>query len=147
MANNALTELLEKVLAPFDEGRRAQMIAWVDQEVQTRPIVDCVEDRKGSAWKLGEESPSHTGAIIFAMLLHESLRAVVVYTFTATAVEDDPNAMAFEYFRETIFEPRFTHGPISGDALYADLEDFVRVDAPPAHAVTNGAAAAAELDD
>jgi hypothetical protein len=126
---SAMIELLNHVLAPFPEQQRTAMISWVEHEMATRPLLDWVTDTKGRTWTLGQKSPSNDSATVFAMLFHESMRAVVVYGVNITPVQGSTNGeAAFEYFREVVFNPEHLHGPISGEALYLDLREFVAVD-------------------
>jgi hypothetical protein len=147
---SAMIEMLGHVLAPFPEDRKSAMIAWVEHEIETRPLIDCLTSADGVTWTLGEKSPSNEAATVFAMLYHEAIRAVIIYAVNITPVAGSTNGEAsFEYFREVCFNPRHVHGPISGEALYLDLREFVAVDIPnPDGAGTdapgpNGAAAQA----
>jgi hypothetical protein len=124
-----MTEMLGHVLSPFPEDRRNAMISWVEREMETRPLIDNLTSDDGVNWVLGEPSPGNPGAVIFAMLYHEPIRGVVIYSVSMTPA--DGGQTAFEYFRETCFNPRHVHGPISGDALFLDLHEFVAVDMTP----------------
>ncbi len=138
--NPEIREKLEAVLAPFSDEKRANMLTWVEHEMQARPLIDLaiaisVDPGDPSQtppilprempfqWILGAASPLNPSATIFAMLLDEKLRSVCIYTFRVVEANGSPAGM--EYFREVIFEPKFTHGAISGDALYDDVRDLI----------------------
>lgn len=144
---SAMIEMLGHVLAPFPDEQRNAMISWVENEIATRPLLDCVTSQDGVTWTLGQKSPSNESATVFAMLFNEPMRAVVIYSVNITPIQDAQNGEAsFEYFREVCFNPKHTHGPISGEALYLDLREFVAVDLPdpenPQPTPQNGAGAA-----
>lgn len=125
-----MIEMLGHVLAPFPEDKRAAMLSWVENEIRTRPLIDNLTSVEGVNWALGDPSPGNGGgALVFAMLYHEPIRGVVIYSVTMTPQDDGQTA--FEYFREVCFNPRHMHGPISGDALFLDFQEFVSVDLPP----------------
>jgi hypothetical protein len=119
---SAAVELLQQVLAPFEDEDRAEMIAWMETE------------REGG------------GAVVFAMLFHEGLRAFFIYSChraeTGQTSEDGQPILAFSYYKEIAFGGGFSsHGPISPEALHADLRQFAEeAEDPEPQKKTNGAA-------
>lgn len=137
---SAMIELLEKVLTPFEEDKRAEMVSWVEKEMERYPLIDNLTNTDGVNWQLGQESPgSGCGAIVWAMLYNEPMRAIIIYTVAMTPQGD--GQVAFEYFREVCFNPKHNHGPISGSALYIDLAMFVQPERDEPATATNGAGA------
>jgi hypothetical protein len=116
---SALIGMLAKVLEPLGE-HRDMVLSWVEREMAVRPIVTWVEDGEGNAWKLGEVSPVHETARIFAMLDvgGDGGRAVFVFCFDVVEVDGKEG---IQFFKQTIHHPRYTHGPVSHHALFAEL--------------------------
>jgi hypothetical protein len=136
---NPLEEMLRTVLAPLGD-RREIVMRWFEQEIATRPIITHVDDgsvdEKGNPlpWKLGGKSVLDSDATIFAIFIDEGTGDAIVYSFKSIQVAGDNGEKlgAVQFFRELVCEPKHIHGPISHDALFADLEGiFVGDDEPP----------------
>jgi len=127
MASSLIELLKDHVLAPFTAEQRDAMVSWMEHEIETRPLIDNLTSEDGVNWVLGENSPGNEGATVFAMLHHETMRAIIIYS---VAITPDPAAggTRFEYFREVCYNPKHQHGPISGPALFLDFREFVAVD-------------------
>jgi hypothetical protein len=136
-----MTEMLGKVLAPFEDKQRDEMIGWVEREMESYPLIDNLTSADGVNWQLGQPSPgSGVDATVWAMLYNEQIRGVVIYTVSINPAEGD--RFTFEYFREVCFNPKHMHGPISAEALYIDLALFVQPEREPEPKL-NGAGAQA----
>jgi hypothetical protein len=149
---SAAVELLQQVLAPFEDEDRAEMIAWMEAELKTQAITDDLQDHvSGYHWQLVGVTPAQAereggGAVVFAMLFHEGLRAFFIYSChraeTGQTSEDGQPILAFSYYKEIAFGGGFSsHGPISPEALHADLRQFAEeAEDPEPQKKTNGAA-------
>jgi hypothetical protein len=119
---NELVEALERVFQNVDDGRRAQLIAWAAEELGTRPVITLLENDNGAVWEVGKPSPSNDEAIVFAMLMDDDRRAVHVYC-AGFAVDGSGNEGTL-YYKETVWRPRHTWGPLSIDALWNEWSAF-----------------------
>jgi len=130
---DALLDKAKEVLGPLGAEHVERVVSWLRREALTRPLVDTCshdpplagDDGNLAYWRLGEESPSTAGQRIFAMFLWEPQRAVVAYSFSATAVD---GGTQINFRREVIFKPDMVSGPIYHEALYEDLRGFVVVE-------------------
>jgi hypothetical protein len=109
-----------------------------DGHVVTVPREQC------NVWHFGQPNPTRPTATIFAMVLHEGIPAVIVYSFEK--VQDEKGSEGTLYYRDMVFEPKTVHGPIDPTALHLDLlkslDDGEEPDPgdEPEHTQTNGAA-------
>lgn len=132
-----LLEQLDMVFAPLPEAERELMKSLARREMVETPIitmatkrswVDAWEDEQTKAkhpagyhvmtWRVGHGSPQNGEAIIFAMLLVDVV-TVHVYSF-APVKEDGTGKDSVIWFKEIVFNPDTTFGPLAGEALVLD---------------------------
>jgi hypothetical protein len=135
---------LGMILAPLDEEQRDAILAGVKREIEERAIVSSCWDGTSQAtdtveasyvWNLTQPSPMNPSHIVFAMLHWEEINAVVIYTVGEKEVE---GGKVFEFAREIVFNPKHIAGPLSHEALFKDLMEFLVDDEE--QTATNGSA-------
>lgn len=115
--------ILREVLAPMGQERVEQVLGWVRNEIQTRPLIAyCWDGELEEAWEITKDSPISEGRTVFAMLHWEAQRAVVAYCFKKISVNGQD---AVQFFREVIMNPKHITGPVSHGALFDDLRAFL----------------------
>lgn len=141
---NPIVAMLANVLEPLGEEKRDQILQWVEHEIDTRPIVAyCADDQ--FSWDIGGPdplAPEGQPRTIFAML--EVDNTIVVFSFAEIPV---PGGNAIQFFRDVVYEPKRSAGPLNHEALFRELQTYltgVDPDGPPLEAARprpNGARA------
>lgn len=150
-----IAAMLGTVLDPIPEKKRTLMIEWAKREIQTRPMIiqasarvwvnaysykdDAGAEHRVEAgfssltWAVGQPSPQNPNATIFAMLLDDGPGAqgpqskIAVYSFVSVKVEGSDD-VGIQYFKEIVYRPDTTFGPISGEGLFLEFFDFFATD-------------------
>jgi hypothetical protein len=123
---NEILEALERVLDPLEPARRAEVVEWAKAYLAECPLVSylCAEGEPGDLkvyeFKMAEPSPLDPGNTIFAIFHWFAQGVFVVYSFRAVALEDGSAAGTFT--RDVVHKPRFASGPVTLQAMHADLE-------------------------
>lgn len=157
---------LEIILAPIPEGNKAIMKEWARREIVLgSPIVlatkkswiDAYDAANGAtvpagyhvlSWRVGHASPQNPAAIVFAMFdvpaSNGGPTEIHVYSF-------DTSGDGVAWFKEKVFQPDTTFGPLTGEGLFEDLrallateeeeEELAARDEKAARADPNGARA------
>jgi|GEM_PF-2769503 len=137
---------LGNILAGIPDEKRTIMLAWAAREMKTRPILAMCSARffddegipgkrppgpQTVSWEVGKYSPTYGKATIFALLLDDGPEGkgpqskVLAYSFEA--VEQGGRTGVLLY-KETIYRPDHTGGPLSGEAIFRDWFDFFATD-------------------
>jgi len=128
-----LTQMLEHVLTPLEPDVRREVISWAKEHLSTTPIYWylCAEREPGDSskedaleFKIGESSPLDPDNTVFAIFHWADQGTYVVYSFKAAIVaEGEHQGAALGIFtRDIVHKPRFGSGPLTLQALVADLE-------------------------
>jgi hypothetical protein len=131
-----LLEQLEFILAPLPPAERDLLKRLAQREMIETPVItlatqqmwvdawehpETKEKHPGGyqmlSWRVGHTSPQNPEAMIFAMLLVD-VNTVHVYSFAA--VKDETEKESVIWFKETLFKPSSTFGPLAGEALVLD---------------------------
>lgn len=138
---NPILEAVRRVLTPLPEPARGQVLALVAHHMQKVPLVSyvCAVGEASDAathpadaehpqpwtspiayeFRIGQPNPLDQANTVFAMFHWFAQGHVVVFSLN-TAQLDTGDALAV-YTRDVVFQPRFVSGPLSLDALAADL--------------------------
>lgn len=139
---NPILESLERVLAPLGPERLREVMGWTREYLATTPLTSylCAQGEPGDvewhapdaehpkAWtsakvyefRIGEPNPLDPDNTVFA-IFHWYIQGIfVVYSFKAGLL-DDGGALGI-FTRDQVFRPRMASGPVTLDALYADLD-------------------------
>ncbi|MGH2997661.1 MAG: hypothetical protein ACRDNM_00015 [Gaiellaceae bacterium] len=133
---------LERVLEPFGPERRQEVLSWAAEHMQATPLIAylCAVGEPGDAdwhepdaahreawstpktyeFRIGEASPLDPDNTVFAIFHWHVQGAFVVYSFKTGLLQS--GAALAVYSRDLVFNPRFASGPVTLDALHADLE-------------------------
>ena len=119
---------LAGVLEPLGDERRAPLLEWVKEEIETRAIItDCADEEH--LWSLGEPDPlvpdGGIPRIVFAMLEWHALRAIVVFSFSELEVDGQH---AVQFHRNVVWNPKRTTGPLGHEALFRELRGLLDKD-------------------
>jgi hypothetical protein len=132
---------LDQILAPLPEANRELMKGWAAREMVMTPVitrttcrvwVDAYADKEGQhpagfrtlTWNMGKASPQNPEALIFAML---SVDTDHVHVFSFVPVQTDGQE-AMLYFREVLYKPEMTFGPMGGEALFEEFCNLLATD-------------------
>jgi len=131
--------MLDTVLAPIPEAQRELMKRWAEREIASTAIItratarlwvdaylDDAEKEHPAGWRMvnwavGAASPSNPGAVIWAML-QTDVAHVGVYSFQL--VKDEAGEEGVVYFKERIYEPSTTYGPVTTSALFEEFSRY-----------------------
>jgi hypothetical protein len=144
-----LVEQLDLILAGMPAAEREVMKEWARREMVTHPVVTLAtkktwvdgwtEERDGKSpvqhpsgyrsltWNVGHQSPQNPEAIIFAMMIVDLVH-VHVFSFAPVADEEGQPKDRVIWFKEVIFQPDTTFGPVAGEALFMDWARLLQSD-------------------
>lgn len=132
--NDPIVEVLRKILTPLGEERCNALLALALGEFQRRQIVSYFDtglrsDGSTLFWKLGEPSPLDEDTTVFAIfhVQHEGGKSEMVVFAYAVTKDEESGEEGYTYFQEVIPDPKNIQGPISGEALFLELCDFLGV--------------------
>lgn len=138
---NPLLATLRQVLAPLGDERVDEVMGWATDYLATTPLISylCAQGEandvdwhpadathaepwttpKTYEFRIGDVNPVDPENTVFA-IFHWYVQGVfVVYSFKAGLVEGGALGI---YTRDLVFRPRMASGPVTLDALYADLD-------------------------
>jgi len=145
-------DLLRRVLMPLGEERCSEVLEMVQKYLaHVSPVLgaagftepgDPVSGQPGETpdavtWEVGRESPLDKTRTVFAIFDWPEMRCLVAYSFAALQAEGDDRVIGM-YYREKIYRPRYSWGPLTLDALYNDLTYHLDVDVAPEPGSKNG---------
>lgn len=138
---NPVLEAVKRVLSPLPDGVREEVLALVDEHMAKCPLIAycCAvgepsdlethppDAEHPSAWtspvvyefSIGNPNPLNRANTVFGMFHWHVQGYVVVYSIDTAQLESG-DALAV-YTRDVVFQPRFLSGPLSLEALAADL--------------------------
>lgn len=139
-AEKFLTEL-DAVLTPLPASNRELMKAWAAREMVMAPVitkttakvwVDEYTEEGGKKrpagyhtleWRMAAASPQNPEAVIFAMMQVDGDH-VHVFSFAPVKLEGSDET-GFLYFKEILYHPETTFGPMSGEALFEEFKRYL----------------------
>lgn len=134
---------LDAVLSPLPEANRELMKAWAAREMVMAPVitkttarvwVDAYTSTDGKnhpagyhtlEWRMAAASPQNPEALIFAMMQVDGDH-VHVFSFAPVKMEGDVEGIL--YFKEILYRPETTFGPMSGEALFEEFKRYLATD-------------------
>jgi hypothetical protein len=125
-AENEILTSMRNVLSPLGPERTEEILGWATTHLEDCPLLAycCAQgetgDRDAFEFRIGSPSPLDTENTVFAIFHWFAQGTAVVYSFKAALLEDG-RALGV-YTRDVVFRPRFLSGPVTLEAMFADLD-------------------------